>query len=119
MLSSRELWKANFLSRCIEAGHTTPEEIHGVVKYALEKQALIDGIGSIIGLGALAAPPLVGYGLGRLGAKMTDIDDNEVEAIKKRELIDEYRQQTAQLMRDRQMQLYRQRRKAPKKSYFG
>jgi hypothetical protein len=125
MLTPREAFKIGFLTRCVEDG-LTPTQTLRAVKSAtdlFEKRAFL---GTILGQGldavkgvaggmahygvplALAAPPiaggLAGYGL----AKATDVDDTDVDAIKNRELVDEYKRQAARLHRQRKVRDYRQ-----------
>jgi hypothetical protein len=114
MLSDRESFKVGFISRCLEEGFTTPEQIQGQVKKAMdliggaEKQA--DGVLSrLLGMGGsaatvaiplmLAAPPLAGAAVGYGAARATDIDDVDVEEQKRQEVIDELNRQTAKLRR--------------------
>ncbi len=121
MLSEREHFKVGFISRCIEEGFTTPEQIGGQVKLAMaqlegtEKQGqipilsdLIRGAGNIgssmLSFGiplALAAPPILGATAGYAAARATDIDDTDVEEQKRQELIDELKQQSAKVRRMR------------------
>lgn len=55
-------------------------------------QSVGKGLG-LAGLGAaLAAPPLLGAGVGALGAKLTAADDMDVDEAKTLELIDRYKQ---------------------------
>ncbi len=117
MLTPRENFKFAFLSRCIESGITTPEEIHETVKKALdeldtptEKQAggLFDLAGDIGGwtlAGLAAAPPVIGAGLGYAAARAGDVDDADVEEVKRQEVIDELRRQAKRLRRRRQVAL--------------
>jgi hypothetical protein len=127
-LTPREAFKVGFLSRCVEDGLTL-EQAHQRVKEAQEKIALsipgadipgklIDAAGSIakpaLGWGiplALAAPPVVGGLAGYAASKATDIDDTDVDEVKRRELINEYKKQTKKLLRDRQIRDYRKDRK--------
>ena len=136
MLSAREAFKVGFLSRCVEEGLSL-EEAQQRVKMALDKQAGLADIGkAAIGLPgaaigaasnvvssvakpllsygipfALAAPPIAGGLAGYSLAKITDTDDQDPDEIKKQELVDEYRRQTARLNRERQMREYRDKRK--------
>jgi len=126
MLTAREAFKVGFISRCVEKGIPI-EEIPGVVKQAMEKVAgvgdLIRGVTDIakpvvstaMGYGvplALAAPPVLGGLAGYTAAQVSDIDDTDVEEIKKKEIIDELRKRRSQLLRDKRMRDYRSRRKA-------
>lgn len=130
MLTAQQAFKAGFLSRCI-ADRLQPEQIKVAAEKAtalLEKNALfgLDGLvdkgwdaakgltGAAIGYGvpALAlAPPiaggLAGYGL----AKATDIDSTDVDDIKDREVLDEYRRQTARTKRQTAARAYDQLRR--------
>lgn len=124
-LTPREAFKVGFLSRCVEDGLTL-EQAHERVKIASEKLAgLTDIPGKILDLGkpvvssalswgiplGLAAPPIAGGIAGYMAAKGTDIDDTDVAEVKRRELIEEYKRQTAKLIRDRQAREYRKDRK--------
>ena len=116
MLTPRENFKFAFLSRCIESGITTPEEIHQTVKKALdeldtpaEKQAsaweALSNIGGWTLAGAAAAPPILGAGLGYAAARAGDVDDADVEEVKRQEVIDELRRQAKRLRHRRQTAL--------------
>lgn len=118
MLTPQEAFKVGFLARCARDGLTPPQML-ARVKLAgdlLEKHAVLGGLmggaagaaggvaNRVAGLGiplALAAPPIVG-GLGGYAlARMTDVDDTDVDAIKNQELVDEYRRQAEALRRRR------------------
>ena len=107
---------------------TAADRMASAVKLASEKQAIVGpllgalgylggsavnaakGIGSAaLGVGlplALAAPPVLGGIAGAGLAKATDIDDTDVNEIKQRELLDEYKHQTARLRRQRAVRDY-------------
>ena len=121
MLDKKQAFKAAFIARCIEAGHTTPEEVLGQVKVAQEKLAGI--LGDITGAGkgalsvagkglraalplAVLAPPILGGTAGYLAAKTTDIDDTDVEEAKNQEILDELRRQTERLLYQRKAKEY-------------
>lgn len=125
MLTPREAFKAGFLTRCASDG-MTPEQMLGAVKLAAEMFEKRAVVGTVVGQGidaakglaggllrmgvplAIAAPPILG-GLGGYAlAKATDIDDTDVEAIKNRELVDEYERQTEGLARRRAVRDRRQ-----------
>lgn len=123
MLSPLEAFKVGFLERCVRDG-LTPTQMLEQVKQAsdmLEKRAflssLLSSAGNAIGNVAhtatsyglpiaLAAPPilggLAGYGL----AKATDVNDTDVDAVKNREIAEEYRRQTEILKRRKAMRDY-------------
>jgi hypothetical protein len=111
MLSARENFKFAFLSRCIESGITTPAEIHQVVKQALDElaaptekaaftDATINALGNIGGwtaAGLLAAPPILGAGIGYAAARAGDVDDADIAEVKRQEVIDELRRQSKRI----------------------
>lgn len=116
MLSDREAFKVGFISRCIEEGHTTPDQIQGQVKRAMDTVAgiekrgylgdIIRGIGglgsSALAIGvplALMAPPVLGATAGYAAARATDIDDTDVEEQKRQEIIDELKRQASKIQR--------------------
>lgn len=107
--SRKEAFKIGFLRKCAEAGLTVEETIKAaeVATDQLEKTSgnnLLDSAGNLIntaGFWGLAMPAGLatagglgaGYGLSRL----TDIDDEDVELLKHRELVDLYRSKAEQL----------------------
>lgn len=124
MLNNREAFKVGFLSRCVEEG-LSPEQMHQRVKLALDKLAgLTDlpgkaldlakpvlGAAANIGIPALLAAPPIAGGLAGFGlAKMTDIDDTDVNEIKRRELISELQRQTAHVNRVKMVRDYQRKR---------
>lgn len=122
MLSSRDAFKVGFLGRCVERG-MSPSQI----KEAADKLAglLGDAVGAVggaakgvtnaaLGWGiplAAAAPPVLGGMAGFGLAKATDIDDTDIDDIKDREVIDEYRRQAERLNRQRLVRQYAQSRR--------
>ena len=123
-MDAREAFKFGFLARCIDAGYTTPAEIHQAIKTAMVKSAgglglgdVAKGIGelgsSALGWGiplALAAPPVAGYMAGNLAAKATDVDDYDTDEAKRQELVDEYKRQAARTRRQGLVRKYQQAR---------
>ena len=115
-MTAQEAFKVGFLERCVEA-RVPAEQVPGLAKQAaalLAKQADLTGLlGKGIdlaksvggaglhygGLTAALAPPLLGLARGAGLAKLTDIDDTDVEDIKNQETVAEYRRQTDQLRR--------------------
>jgi hypothetical protein len=110
-MTSKEAFKAGFLSRCVSEGLTTSAQIEGRLKSA-DISDLIGGtmkgvgdavqagtIASILGVGlAAAVPPYLGRAIGEFsGRQVGRVNDYEIEEHKKRELIDEFRRQTAML----------------------
>jgi hypothetical protein len=113
MLNSRESFKVGFLQRCADAGLSL-DETRQVVKQATElvKTAAISdllvgpyrttldvagagakNLGNVGLAAALLGPGAIGAAAGYGLSRVTDVDDTDVSAIKKRELIDEYYQQ--------------------------
>lgn len=125
MTTSRRAFKIEFLQKCAESG-CTPEEALRIAQTAiiqLEKKSfdfekllgyaawpvtaglgaaadIIKPIGSAGLAAALLGPPALGLAGGYGLAKLTDADDTDVEALRKKRLIEEYRLQ-AQRLRDR------------------
>ena len=63
--------------------------------------------GSIAGLTGLAlAPPALGAAAGVAHSKLTDVDEDDVDTIKRKELIDEYRRQAARLRQTKELQQF-------------
>lgn len=129
-LSTRDAFKVGFLAKCAEQG-LSPEQMLARVEQAttLLKQATVTGmVGTLgsklidvlrgIGAGtfeygvpvALAAPPILGGMAGYGLARATDIDDTDVGEVKDREVIDEYKRQTAKLLRQRAVRDYQRAR---------
>lgn len=118
MLDSKQRFKAAFIARCIEEGCTSPDEILGRVKTAREKVAIVgsvlsgakEGIKGVLGLGALgaaglvAAPAIGGFAAGTAAGNLKGINDVNIDEIKRQELIDELRRQTARLDQHNQAQ---------------
>lgn len=120
---ARDAFKIGFLERCAELGldaEKTAEAaqraeiflktggLGGLVGSALNTAKSVGG--TILGWGvpAAIATPLVGGGLAGYGlAKATDIDDTDVADIKDKEVIDEYKRQTALLQRQKAIRAYR------------
>lgn len=116
MLNPRQAFKMGFIARCIEQGHTTPEQISEQVKLAsdqLDKAALWGEniVGEMIEAGgrglsalgnyavplAVAAPPVLGAAAGYGMSRLTDVDDSDVDEAKKQEVIAALRQHAARL----------------------
>ena len=130
MLSELESFKAGFLTRCVEDGLSTEEALSRVKSAsdsldAVEKQGALgleSGVEAIAktlrqlgGLGlatAVAAPPVLGGIAGYAHSKLSDVDEEDVDHIKKQELIDEYKRQADKLRQSQSLRAYRDRRKA-------
>lgn len=130
-LTSREAFKVGFLARCAQDG-LSPDETYARVKLAcdtLEKRAILGtvidktfstgkGLAGYAVPAALLAPPVLG-GLGGYAlAKATDVDDTDVDAIKSRELIEEYRRQASRLRRQAAIRAYAQKAQPPGRAFM-
>lgn len=121
-MTPREAFRFGFLARCVES-NLTPEQTHELAKTAfdvLEKQAMqpvqamVDAakaVGYPAAALALAAPPALGGLAAYFSNKATDIDDDDVESIKRQELISQYRRMTDQLNRAKRLRLQSQDKK--------
>ena len=134
MLSSQEAFKLGFLSQCVEDGFSI-EEMRSQVKAAsdalkrAEKDAafskvagafgeVVDDVGDVakrvanLGMTSLLlAPPALGAAAGYTHSRLSDVDDEDVEDVKKRELIDEYRRQADKLKQSARLRNFRESRK--------
>jgi hypothetical protein len=137
MLTDLETFKAGFLTRCVEEGISTDEALSRVKSAsarldAMEKQADIPGYGMLRdllkGIAGVATPvvskatdlattagvfgpPILGGIAGYGVSKMTDVDEEDVDDIKKEELVDEYRRQAHKLRQSKALRAYRDKRK--------
>lgn len=128
-MTSLESFKIGFLARCAAEG-LTPEQILKRAEAMEDRVTKLAGVlstvagkamdagqgiaGGAVGYGvplALVAPWLVGGIAGFGASKATDIDDTDVDAIKDREVIDEYGRQTARLKRQLAVRGYQADRK--------
>ena len=60
--------------------------------------------------GAVLAPPVIGGAAGYGISKLTDVDEEDVEDVKKQELIDEYKRQADKLRQSKALRSYRDSR---------
>lgn len=119
---------AGFLGYCADQG-LSEKEAEALVERAIAaeeqrvpqvKQAiagaipwLLGGAGEAVGalgapalLGALAAPPAIGLGLGLAAGKgFNAVSHNDVEDVMRQELVEDYKRLTAKAERDRQLKL--------------
>mgnify|MGYP003626125732 CR=1 FL=1 len=134
MLSPQEAFKLGFLSKCVEQGLTV-SQMRAEVKKAsdeldlIEKEAVFDwfqperrevwdtigNLAETAGTGVLGAlalgPPAAGAAAGILHSQLSDVDEEDVEDVKKRELVDEYLRQAEKLRQSARMREHRDSRK--------
>lgn len=120
MLTTEQSFKAGFIAACVEQGLSLPQA-HSAVKRAsalLEKKAIINSLTNIVkpllsgamNVGvplALAAPPIIGGTAGFAAAKLTDVDDTDIQEVKKQEIIDSLKRQAAKLQRAVEIRNYK------------
>jgi hypothetical protein len=127
-MDAREAFKFGFISRCLEAGLTSPGEIRQAIKQASEKVAFnidlasmaaggVTGAGNLAGEAAgwlipaaIAGPPIVGYLGGNALAAATNTEELDPAEAKRQELIDEYKRQGDRIKRQSLVNKYRQTR---------
>ena len=110
-MNSQEALKLGFLARCVESGMSS-EETHKLIKVA-HSCFTKKGFSSIIDTArsaavpalaaALIAPPALGGMSAYLVNKATDADANDVEEIKRKELVRAYRRMADQLRRHKKI----------------
>lgn len=133
-MNAQDAFKAGFLSRCVENNLGASEMLERIK----EAEAMLDKVanpldwpGDIVGgawnlaksVGekaltygvptAILAPPILGGLAGAGLAKATDISDTDVDDIKDKEVIDEYRRQADRL---RRVQAVRALQRGPQRS---
>jgi hypothetical protein len=130
-MTPQEAFKLGFLARCVEGG-LSDEQTNALAKRAAdlvgeqEKSAegIADAVGKTIGgvmeaggkavyplaALALATPPALGGLAAYFKNQATDIDEDDVESVKKQELIAQYKRMADQLRRQKQLRDYKQER---------
>lgn len=129
-MTPQEAFKIGFLARCVEGG-LSDEQTNALAKRAAdlvgeqEKSASITeaagkAIGGVMEAGgkvvyplaalALATPPALGGLAAYFKNQATDIDEDDVESVKRQELIAQYRRMADQLRRQKQLRDYKQER---------
>ena len=125
-MTPRQEFKVAFLTRCAAAG-LTPDQVADAAEEmadTLSKTAFVGeaaraagglfnagskALGVGVGWGlpiAIMAPLAAGYGAGHLAGRLrSTADDADPEEVKRQELIDEYRRQTALARRHREARL--------------
>lgn len=114
-LTTKQSFRFGFLAKCASDGLTAEETLAkaDAVKVLLKTAFLgtvagkaMDATKSLVGWAgslatplALAAPIGIGAGAGYGLAKMTDVDDSDVEDVADNEVLDELRRQTERLKR--------------------
>lgn len=132
-----EAFKLGFLARCVEEGFT-PEQTATLAKKAEDMfvktafiaeisrqltdpvkntanaaQSVVNLSSSLLpyGLMLAAIPPAIGGVAAYAKNKAIDVGEDEVEQVKKRELIDTYSRMSDELKRQKERQDYKQQRK--------
>ena len=99
-------------SDALDAVAAVPTDEQAEEQSSMDKESwdkLMDMLrtGSITALGTLAlAPPALGAAAGVAHSKLTDVDEDDVDTIKRKELIDEYRRQAARLRQTKELQQF-------------
>jgi hypothetical protein len=84
---------------------TSDDESSPMDKAAWDQLLKMIGSGSKTALiGAALAPPAIGAAAGVAHSKLTDVDEDDVDTVKRKELIDEYRRQAARLRQTKELQ---------------
>jgi hypothetical protein len=129
-MTPQEAFKLGFLARCVEGG-LSDEQTNALAKRAAdlvgeqEKSAdapdlagkALGGVAEatgkafwpLVGLAA-SAPPALGGLAAYFKNQATDINEDDVESVKKQELIAQYRRMADQLRRQKQLRDYKQER---------
>jgi hypothetical protein len=116
-MDERQRFKLGFITRCIEEGFTTPAEICqraktaadriGAVAQQMEKGGewgtplweAFKGLGTLAATGAVVGPPILGGAAGYGLARASDIDEEDIEEAREREIIEELKRQSAKIRR--------------------
>jgi hypothetical protein len=110
MSDPKRAFRVGFLQKCAEAGLTLEEtcELASHIKQAVAGEHILGKGLEALGNAFKAAPglataaglaaPALGFMGGTMYSSLTDIDEDELNEIKKREIIDLYRQQTRKLL---------------------
>ena len=102
-------------SDALDAVAAIPDEETSDESSSMDKEAFpslsIDKLLGMIGSGsktalitAALAPPAIGAAAGVAHSKLTDVDEDDVDTVKRKELIDEYRRQAARLRQTKELQ---------------
>jgi enoyl-CoA hydratase/carnithine racemase len=110
-MTPQEAFKLGFLARCVEENFS--QEKIAVLSDRLSKEAneILDTITDVgkFGLGtALAAPPLAGMLTSYLANKVSEPTELDVNEIRQRELLDEYRRSAQKLEHQRARRAFKQ-----------
>jgi hypothetical protein len=132
-MDDRQTFKAACLLYGLSQGWSLDElatktaESADVLRGELKKQALIPpvikaiggklldtgfGLGSTLAGGALLlGPPAIGAAVGYNAAKLTDVDDTDIEEVKTQEMLTELETLTDKIRRNNAIEAYRQQRR--------
>lgn len=125
-MTPQEAFKLGFLARCVEENLSQEKIAEAALGLANLKiagmgQEFLDTV-TDLGKGAvgvaLAAPPAAGALTAYLASKASDPTELDVEEIRKRELLDEYRRAAQKLEQQNLSRLYKQKRKTSNNIYL-
>ncbi len=126
-MESKEAFKIGFMSRCIEEGLSQEKTAELAEKAAAlvktsgtigDISGLVKSIGVPAAALAAAAPVVAGGGAAYLYNKATDVDGEEVEEIKQKELAEEYARMADQLRRQSKLRKYKKDRESRGQVFF-
>jgi hypothetical protein len=124
-MTPQEAFKLGFLARCVEENLSQGKIAEVSEAFNKEASGLVSQIidsakdaGKLMTGAAIAAPP----GIGMLGAyfanKASDLNNLDIDEIKKRELLDEYARSADKLETQAALRRYKQQRNKSKSIYL-
>ena len=125
-MTPQEAFKLGFLARCVEENLSQEKIAEAALNLAALKTASafgeISDTATDLGKGlfgaALAAPPAAGAIAAYFANKASDPTELDVEEIRKRELLDEYRRAAQKLEQQNLRRAYKQKRKPANNIYL-
>jgi uncharacterized membrane protein len=92
-LTKKEAFRLGFLKRAAERGVTPTEAMEMVKQSNSNMWALLGGLG-LLGVGVPAA---VGVGTGTLHAELSDLEEDDIKQLKKKQLLQTLRSETGNI----------------------
>lgn len=125
-MTPQEAFKLGFLARCVEENLSQEKIAEAALGLANLKtagvgQELLDtftDLGKGLVGAAIVAPPAAGVLTSYLANKASDPTELDVEEIRKRELLDEYRRAAQKLEQKNLSRMYKQKRKSSNNIYL-